>query len=423
MHLSPVVSLLSATALALTLSACKTATNAPNGIALAAQPTDTDLKNETLTNLVIPETFSTASATHLYRNENVVDVIDRQEVGTARPLPTIREPKTFEKYGGDQPIGINANVAITRNPRDATFNIVINGQDDIKANRRFQDPAHRTLAATINARSVDPSTGSINAASIFTVPDSPNFEYYRTFDRKTFSGDDRIEFYDQILFFERPGTVTKYVTWVAYWDGVNIQDTDGSAYISSDQNGNPLEEGYRIIYSNINQYQRTASVFGINTKAKDVPKTGTAQYAGSLFANTIQGGTLDTILGTSTTSVNFADNSMKFAMKGNFTATNRLFEATGIGNIVRPDIPNTALNPGAAQPLSSFRGTIDSLKINGVSYRFESITSLPFTYQASSIEGGFFGPKVEEVGGAFRIVGGEPNTRLDILGAFTGKKN
>ena len=40
----------------------------------------------------------------------------------------------------------------------------------------------------------------------------------------------------------------------------------------------------------------------------------------------------------------------------------------------------------------------------------------------SSIDGAFFGPAAQEVGGAFRIVGGTPDTRIDILGAYTGKK-
>ncbi len=39
----------------------------------------------------------------------------------------------------------------------------------------------------------------------------------------------------------------------------------------------------------------------------------------------------------------------------------------------------------------------------------------------STITGAFYGPKAAEVGGGFRVVGGVPNQRVDIVGAFTGK--
>jgi hypothetical protein len=44
----------------------------------------------------------------------------------------------------------------------------------------------------------------------------------------------------------------------------------------------------------------------------------------------------------------------------------------------------------------------------------------------SSLDGAFYGPggsaEKLEVGGGFRIVGGTPDQRIDIMGAFTGKK-
>lgn len=41
---------------------------------------------------------------------------------------------------------------------------------------------------------------------------------------------------------------------------------------------------------------------------------------------------------------------------------------------------------------------------------------------ASSLDGTFYGPGAVETGGAFRIVGATPDTRVDFLGAFTGVK-
>ncbi|WP_173203779.1 transferrin-binding protein-like solute binding protein [Sphingopyxis sp. BSNA05] len=40
----------------------------------------------------------------------------------------------------------------------------------------------------------------------------------------------------------------------------------------------------------------------------------------------------------------------------------------------------------------------------------------------SSINGAFYGPDAEELGGGYRIVGGTPDERIDILGTFVGKQ-
>ena len=42
--------------------------------------------------------------------------------------------------------------------------------------------------------------------------------------------------------------------------------------------------------------------------------------------------------------------------------------------------------------------------------------------EGSTIDGTFYGPAAQEAGGGFRIVGGNPDERVDILGAFIGKK-
>jgi hypothetical protein len=39
---------------------------------------------------------------------------------------------------------------------------------------------------------------------------------------------------------------------------------------------------------------------------------------------------------------------------------------------------------------------------------------------ANTIDGSFYGPTGQEVGGTYRVSHGEPDTRIDILGVFTG---
>ena len=49
-------------------------------------------------------------------------------------------------------------------------------------------------------------------------------------------------------------------------------------------------------------------------------------------------------------------------------------------------------------------------------------TRLDLLVAGSSIDGAFYGPGAEEAGGSFRIVGGTPDERIDILGIFTGRR-
>ncbi len=52
------------------------------------------------------------------------------------------------------------------------------------------------------------------------------------------------------------------------------------------------------------------------------------------------------------------------------------------------------------------------------------IQNLKFTIHdlsANTIDGSFYGPNGEEVGGTFRLSNGVPDNRVDILGVFTGR--
>ncbi|MDB5710610.1 MAG: transferrin binding protein-like solute binding protein, partial [Sphingomonas bacterium] len=50
------------------------------------------------------------------------------------------------------------------------------------------------------------------------------------------------------------------------------------------------------------------------------------------------------------------------------------------------------------------------------------MADFPLVIAGSSIDGAFDGPNGEELGAGFRIVGGTPDQRIDILGVLTGKK-
>ena len=52
----------------------------------------------------------------------------------------------------------------------------------------------------------------------------------------------------------------------------------------------------------------------------------------------------------------------------------------------------------------------------------ESLRATSSEFTIAPGDGAFYGPNGEEAGGGFRIVGGKPDERVDIVGAFVGKK-
>lgn len=448
---TPVASLLSASGLALALSACQTASNAPNALiqtpvvataaTTGATPGSVPAKNDSLDNFVVPQTFSTFSATQqlkttMYTKRDVVYPVVSNANGTySRTGPgttTVTYSGDGTAYGAfevkpqfyeaEQPENLSDKLKITRDPRDATYSLVI-ASAGVSQNIRWQDPLHRTLFPQIGI-TPNPITGRQligdgTAANFYADggvgPARPNIEYYESSSATAVN----------TLFFERVGVNTRYVTWMGFRSTQFTQPkTDSTFYLNvTDANpNNDLEDNQTLVKEDL-VINRSAYVYGINTLAKDVPNTGSATYTGSLFANTINYLSLDTIYGTAKTDINFANNTVGLTLNGTFSVSGASFNAVGSALVQRPDIPNTALNPNAVQPISRIVGSFSQVNIGGVALTPSPNASLPNTFQASTIEGGFFGPGAAEVGGAFRIVGGQPDTRIDVMGAFTGKKN
>ena len=75
------------------------------------------------------------------------------------------------------------------------------------------------------------------------------------------------------------------------------------------------------------------------------------------------------------------------------------------------------------------RGDINMVTFGGFKGIFDSAgftnpdgSTRQVAIEGSSLDGTFYGPNANEVGGGFRIVGGNPDERVDILGAFVGTK-
>ncbi len=357
---------------------------APTSITPATIATSTT-PSPTLGALTGPATFNTASAHQLY-NQTGGGVF----------------------YTGVQPVTVSDNMKITRDPRDATYIVSITGLDPVSANTRFQDPAHRTTytgaAADLAAQAESPDLvlGTL-------LPNIPNTEYYSA---GSVSGTSPRTVSKSVFFTERVGTAessTQYVSWGAFWK----YDASGEIALRAQS------------------FQRSSAIFGYNTLAANVPKTGTANYSGGLYADVIDARTFYTIGGTSNFAIDFAGSKGTFSLNGRFVSAGpdpalapRLgstFVAAGEIILARPA---TGANTSAtAAPIGVFSGKVTSLALGGSTIDYLPNETRANSFQGTSVEGGFFGPRAEEIGATFRIVGGVPDQRIDITGAVTGRKN
>ncbi len=312
----------------------------------------------------------------------------------------------------------NSGITLTYSPRDAIYDIKIaQPSAGVSETIRFQDPAHRTnFGGAIEPQGGVPdlTAQGVNYLQAGTTSGTPIYDpqVSTTFPvGQKDSGSSTATF-----FFQKPGTTTKYVTFAGF-----VRNNVSIVQVTPGNNVAPyLEHSYSL--------NRAVFVFGERTGTGAVPKTGSGTYAGNMIGTTVYNPLLDTdstaptyfqwLGGTSTTKVNFAANSFTLDVAG--TVTNPLFDV------------NTSqvftLQNGATFSASG-SGRVDLVTAGGLVGQFQTVfftqpngTKLPVIIAGSSIDGAFFGPAAEEVGGGFQIVGGVPDERIVVLGAFTGKQ-
>jgi hypothetical protein len=314
--------------------------------------------------------------------------------GSSSTFLSISSSKSFDGMGGLQSLSIdqstkaqlysgNASTAITPSgtvaydPRSGIFTLTL---ADTKANVsdtfNYQDPAHRTSDAQLASQG---------------VPAIAGFNYLESVG----SGTNDLN----VFFYQRPGDSTTYVTLAGY---VRNSVPDGGTSL----------------------FERGALVFGSRTALSEVPTSGTGTYTGGFLASMALGSEYQWLAGNSNLSVDFGKNSVSLGLNG--TVGDAFSAITGAPATGLPGGTTFSANGTATLSSGSFTGQFQNASFTSggttVPIDFSSVSPGSSTAGASSIDGAFFGPKAVNVGGSFRIVGGVPNQRIDILGSFTGAK-
>lgn len=319
-------------------------------------------------------------------------------------------------YGGSASTARNSGITVSYNPRDATFDIVMKDEStNIELQHRFQDPLHRTDFGGAK----QPQGGVPNL-----TPDGVQYlQGGGTTGVVRFNADNPTFPVDQVdgarnvitFFYQKPGTVTKYVTYAGY-----VRNKTSIMQIDP-----PSSPGYD---ENQNELTRAAFVYGERTAANDVPKLGSATYTGPMIASMVYN-PLPELQGEAPTYFQWMEGSAE--TKINF-ATN-LFDVSFAGRVQAPLLDVYTSQQYVLRENAIFAGKgsgrIDLVLSGGflgqmkeASFTQPDGTILPLNIIGSSVDGAFFGPVANEVGGGFRIVGGTPDERVDIMGAFTGKQ-
>lgn len=350
------------------------------------------------------------------------------------PVPAIAQNGPYDGYSqagqfyaGDAGTPTAPNITISYDPTSAIFTLnTADSKASTSTNVTFQDPAHRVAGSTIQwgvpqftMPNTDPATGTPDTSLYFVQAVSGAQSATHT-DVTTF-------------FYQKPGVNTSYVTVAGYVRNVwnqTVGNTDAAGNVYTD---------------NAYQLERGAFVYGVPTDVANVPTTGTATYNGSFLASAVVNpnvlgtnstGTTSTtptptyfqwIYGNAATTVDFGKSTIGFQFNGVTYAPQ--VDPTSAGAVSATPAPAQAVSQGAAFAATAagqltasgngFVGTFSNATFGATATSAAQTVTIANT---SSINGQFYGPAANEVGGAFRIVCSVPNQRVDILGAFTGKK-
>lgn len=388
---------------------------------------------------VAPPTGSTPTPTPTHSFVDPTEVKTYEAIGAVQHYeyatrsdtdPINGGPQSGQLYAGDANTARDSGISVTYNPRDAIFEVTINRPlGDVNTGvMRFQDPAHRTDfdgnkkpqagVPDLTAKGVlFLQSGSGTGAEL-----NSGAYYTDTAKRPTYTGPKYVvgaKNYTstvQTFFYQKPGTTTKYVTYAGF------VRTTVTATEQQDDATSPLylKEAYSL--------DRAAFVFGERTPNSAVPTSGSGTYTGDMIATVAFNPQLDVdpsyptylqwISGSNTTQVNFATGKVTSTFTGITTAPALDAYTSGAFQL-----------PGGSTFTATAGATIDLVNKGGFTGQFSDarfqrpgLGEFIINIAGSSIDGAFYGPNGQEIGGGFRIVGGTPDERIDILGAFTGKK-
>ena len=334
--------------------------------------------------------------------------------------------QTDQLYQANAATVRSPGITVSYDPRNAQFTLMI-AQDNVNQNITFQDPAHRTDFGG----AIQPQNGTPELAT-------PGIKYLEV----RLSNDDTV--YDKATFFyEQPGTSTRYVTYAGY---VRNHFASPSATLVKDFTTTQVNDLKRVT-----QLDRAAFVFGEQTATNAVPATGTATFNGNMIASMANNPDFENsgqsyfqwIAGTQKTIVDFGAGSVGTTLSGTVGAplldtqiASRAATPPAETHIVDPTtVPDSFPPPSVPIPENStFAATagahIDLAGSGGFTGTFaDAHFTTPggvvqtVTIAGSSLDGAFYGPKADEVGASFRVVGGIPDQRVDVIGSFTGAKH
>jgi hypothetical protein len=373
-----------------------------------------------------PKTYKAVGSSHSYTYSQAVSV---QADATGAAIPGTRTAsQTGQLYQGDATTVRDSNLTIAYNPRDAIFDVSFNNPTaGTTATSRFQDPLHRTNFGGV----VEPQRGTPNLGSAAWNISGVNYLESGTSDNVYYDPGLPGEFVFELLdpelpgsynsttfFYQTPGTETQYVTFAGYLRN------QASVSRQDQANGNGTTTGVTV---QSNTFERGAFAYGELTANDKVPTTGTGAFEGSMLASMVFNdqpdttGNFDTyfqwIAGTATTNIDFGANTFALSLDGNVGAP--LFDGTSGQHSVLEDALFRA-NGGGSINLVNAGGFLG--QFNEAWFVNPGGARLDLVIAGSSINGAFYGPNGTEIGGGYRIVGGTPDERIDILGTFVGKK-
>jgi predicted small lipoprotein YifL len=354
-------------------------------------------------------TGTTPTSTHTFVNpteEKTYKAIGGSQVYkyAVTETETLAAPQRGQLYAGSTTTARDSGISVNYNPRDAVFELKIDDpKSSVRVDTRFQDPAHRTAFGGV----VAPQGG---------VPDIRDkgivyFENGSETGAADQPGSTRVA---ETFFYQKPGTSTKYVTYAGYvrnYFKINLVPNTAV----------PTREFERV-------RDRGTMIFGEPSQNNAVPKTGTGTFNGDMLASMIFNPLIDTqedspsyfqwITGTSRTTFDFAKSSFDIALNGTVGAPYLDGLSSGVHDM-----------PAGSTFAAAGSGRIDLVNAGGFLGSINSATFVrPDNSEAkvniagSSVDGAFFGPTAQEVGGSFGIVGGNPDERIRVIGVFTGAR-